>query len=592
MEHKEKCIKIFVNLIYIIPVFIIMAVCLYHLHDNRIIKITGDEYGYWAAGGYLAGLDWSDVTSINAYYGYGYGFILAIILRCTSSMVTAYQAAVILNVFSLCCIYVIALKLVKAFSAECGMPWYLEIILSFTTAVYTSNVVYTQYTLSEALLAFLYWLLVYLAYLLLQRFTYVRALFFGFIAVYALSVHMRTVGILLVCCAFLVYLFCRNHVKLAKSLPVFGAIAVLLIAFYALKSIYQGAWFAGGDDAVLAANEVSGQIGKLEYFLSAEGFLSFLTVLSGKLFSSLSSTLLVIGVGFAVFLRNICCLVKGGIIEKKQCVFSGMDRLLFFLVFSSLIMMGIGSLYMIEPSGRFDLLTYGRYFEFTLSPLILISFLYLYGSGIRQLLKYIVFIMVCYVPLSLFINHVQDYSLPKGNVFISCTGISSTLMKLEYKEDAFLFFMTRGMAVFIVLLCIVFTDNGKWKRLLYSVALSAVGIFWIYSAMYNYRHGCLEWAVPMQEAELGLAEYIEKENIGDKLYYYYPEDILKADVLQFLLKDNEIQCIDEVSGFRDTHGTGYLLTPKQTGIGEELKSRGFRIVQETKLLKLWKCDSS
>jgi len=586
MDNKSKWEKICMAILQVIPIFIILTICLYHLPDNKVIRIIGDEYGYWAAGSYIAGLDWSEITSVNAYYGYGYGFILAIILKLTSSMVTAYQVALILNVVFLCSIYFIALKLVKAFDGDNKIPWYMQIIISFSSIVYTSNVVYTQFTLTEVLLAFLYWLLVYLAYLLMQQLTFRRAILFEIVSVYSLCVHMRMVGIFVSCNLFLIYILWKNKCKLVKYLPLLGLTVVLLIAFYIMKDLYQNAWYTGDNEAMLAVNEVSGQLGKIKYLFSLGGCLSFCTALLGKIFYAFSASFLIIGIVLIAFVKKIYLAKKEKKEEDQRNIFSMIDALLLFLILSTFFMMVIGSISMIDYSGRFDLLTYGRYFEFTLSPLILVSLKYLYNVGIGNI-KGILFLIVGYLSTALFINQIQDYSLSKSNMFIVNTGIVSTLIKLGYHEGSFLFLAVRGVLVFIVVLCIILMHDEEIKRILYSTAMIIISVFWIHSALYGYRNACLSWSIPEQDAEMRLSEYIEQEQIGSQLYYYYLDDPWKADVLQFLLKNHTIHCIKDVAPFINNKQSGYILTPINTKIEKKLYKSGYSIIQETKLLKLW-----
>ena len=69
--------KILVGILALALFFIYML----QVSELKMISIIGDEFGYWASGSFLAGFDWSDVASYNAYYSYGYGIWLYLILK-------------------------------------------------------------------------------------------------------------------------------------------------------------------------------------------------------------------------------------------------------------------------------------------------------------------------------------------------------------------------------------------------------------------------------------------------------------------------------------------------------------------------------
>ena len=58
-----------------------MMLVLWHVSVNYYPKVFGDEYGYWGAAAYFAGIGWNDITSMNEYYGWSYGLIMSFILH-------------------------------------------------------------------------------------------------------------------------------------------------------------------------------------------------------------------------------------------------------------------------------------------------------------------------------------------------------------------------------------------------------------------------------------------------------------------------------------------------------------------------------
>ena len=111
MENKRIKIKIFFrNMIYIV---FILAIGISQVRYATGPVIMPDEVGYWSAGATLAGRDWSGVMSMSPYYGYGYGFILCIIIRLFSAPLNMYRCALILNIFFLVIIFIVSYHIIK-----------------------------------------------------------------------------------------------------------------------------------------------------------------------------------------------------------------------------------------------------------------------------------------------------------------------------------------------------------------------------------------------------------------------------------------------------------------------------------------------
>lgn len=159
---KNKIGKV---IIYILPCLLLMFLTMYHIEDNALPKIFGDEYGYWAAGAYFAGLDWHEITSLNDYYGWGYGIFLSFILRLSLSSELCYKIAIGLNGVFLCAIYIIALKLSE--EIVCHKYKLVNAAVAFAAAIMPSTLYYTQYTMAEVFITLCYWCIVYFAWKIL-----------------------------------------------------------------------------------------------------------------------------------------------------------------------------------------------------------------------------------------------------------------------------------------------------------------------------------------------------------------------------------------------------------------------------------------
>ena len=201
-------------LFFLIPCFIIVFVSMYYIDSHISIKITGDEYGYWAAGAYLNGWDWSPITAYNSYYGYGYGLILALILKMGLSSSISYKIAIGFNVFFLLLIYGIVYHLITSFSRENEVPLPLKSLIALAVCLYPGNLAYTQYTMPEVLLSLLYWLIILLLYELLNKVSIIKIFLLVIVVLYCFSVHQRTIGVCFVALLLLLIIVLKKHVNI------------------------------------------------------------------------------------------------------------------------------------------------------------------------------------------------------------------------------------------------------------------------------------------------------------------------------------------------------------------------------------------
>ncbi len=564
-------------LLSIIPVFILLGICLYHLPDNQMVKVLDDEYGYWAAGSYFAGWDWSDVSSLGVYFGYGYGlFVLNFILRWTSSAVVAYKTALVINALFLCLIYFIALKIVILVTESIDMPYGIKVLIAYTSIVYTSNIFFTQFTLSEILIALLYWILVYVFLLMIKKVTLWKTIIVLFILIISLSVHLRTVGVLMVgfCSLFFLIQKDRSVSGWKAFLAVIFFSICLLTIFWQIKGTYQQHYLTSDYVAYNSGNDVSGQIGKIKFLLSVPGIKSFIGAYLGKIYYALSSTNLIYGVAFF----DVICGTKKMWAKKEL---SNLDIIQFFMFLNTIIMMAVASLFMIHYEVRYDVLIYGRYFEYTLPPLILVTLVKLYQVD-KEIMKVSLLIGLIYLMISISIGALQTYTSGGANTWINCSGIAKILMEEDYSRIGFVRLSLYIFNLFVFLIGSVLIK--KSENILYPIALLISAYMWITSFFYIYENGCLKWSVMHGKSELELADYIKEQALEDELHFFYDESTRGIFELQFLLSENTLHCVNNIYDYGKYQ---YLLTTKQSEREDELSKDNYKLLKESACLKLW-----
>lgn len=274
---------------------------------NRTIPfIYNDEYGYWASAAYFAGYDWSNIVSITSYYGYGYGFILSILLRVFPTSQQAYSAALVLNgvwwTGSFICIYKAARLLFPEKRKE------IVKTVCFTAMLFPACIANMYYTWPEMLLVFLYSLnFLLMAYLKQSQKKMFYCVCIILINIYMYMVHQRTIGVVLVSCVCVLYI-CWRDMSPKKSLVCVLLILVGFTCQLCIKSnVINELW---NNSSTVEGNNYSGQIEKLGNMLSLYGIWNFILSFVGKSYYVWISSFLFVFVALNQCIRSFVHFLK------------------------------------------------------------------------------------------------------------------------------------------------------------------------------------------------------------------------------------------------------------------------------------------
>ena len=192
-----------------------------------------------------------------------------------------------------------------------------------------------------------------------------------------------------------------------------------------------------------------GQIGKIKSLFSFDGIWMLIKAFCGKVFYALSSSFLLVLIPILAIFYGIIRNLK----NRNLFAYLIQNRILIvlFMLLSWIMMMLIGSIYMLDYAGRLDFLIYGRYFEFTISPLIFVAFMYLIINKKVSVKVGIVVSAIGYILLTYCINHIIDYSWSTSNIFISCPGIADLLLLNDFGTESLWLVSLRGIIMFFVI---------------------------------------------------------------------------------------------------------------------------------------------
>ncbi len=343
--------------------FILFIFCIFCLNIHKIygFSIYPDEFGYWACAAQTAGCDWSQMASLGSYYSFGYSLILLPVLMLCRDSVTAYRAAVTINMILQCASVFLLCGIFQRWYPG-GAPEQSEEALTekrsavlFATGCavfYPAWSFYAQTTLAEGLLTFLYVLICYQFILWMEKPKMSGAVMLALSLLYLYFVHMRTVGVVSAAAAVL-FLYVRRRPSCRKMLFAMAVIfftGVLCGLF--LKERIMDTVYAASDPGILSVNDYTGQMEKVKKLFSMQGM--------GKLFLSCAGKFYyLVLASFGLICPALCRLGKGILQAGKRRYFA------LFLLLSFTGQFMVTAVNGIEP-GRLDGIVYGRYNEYLL----------------------------------------------------------------------------------------------------------------------------------------------------------------------------------------------------------------------------------
>lgn len=555
---------------------IIWLVGLWFIKDGISIRITNDEFGYWAAGAWMAGIDWSEVSTLNRYYSFGYGILLSFILRLPVNAVVRYQLAIILNIVMLSAVYLIIYYLLKKWKV-CENSHIMSLI-SLAAILYTGNVYYTQYSMTETLILLLFWVFILLLHSINKKASAYKIILAAVLLGYVYMVHQRMLCLVVagVVCLFYMQIRDKNY---RMAFTFLAITAALLLGAEGIKKIFQEAYYINdnlkSNSYSLAINDYAGQVRKVEALFSVEGIRNFIISALGKIFYILSSTYLVAGIAMCKIMKDLYACIK----EKK---FSNDGTEKGFIFVTVILAIAIASIGLVDFSTRYDHLIYGRYNEFIVGALIVIGLITLFKTekfDVKMHLLVGFFYLMC--------GFVVNMAIP-GEDVPDATNASSTgiydILNLSGKNIGAVVIKTLVMYVFILLI-VRMLKNQRQKMIVYVCVILSCN--WILSYYYTYNFGTLSWSTERTQKEVKLAEYIESLDINNNLYYYAPEGS-RINYLQVLLDDISIQCVYDEQQIEELPQDAYLLTKTASELEDTETLEDFEPVEKSYLIQLWK----
>lgn len=347
----------------IISCLIIILAAGFHVSELTTIHVLFDEFGYTATAAYYAGYDWSSVAGHSAYYGYGYGLLLSLIMRLTQgNMALYYQIGIGMNILMLIGSFLISCNMGKKLCKD--IPDEIITLTALLVSFYPNTMAQSNVLWSETILYFLFWVSVWFLIRIFEHQKIIDCIGLSMTGVYMYMIHQRAIAIIIATVMVMsVWLIFNKNKRVGITIAI-SFVLMMILERYLKADVRQGLWGTG----LSKANDFSGQTSKItDIFTSLSGFKALIIGAFGKLYYILTAGLLFLGTFFAGVVENI-----------KRKDYKNLP-VYAYMTLCFLGALGISAIFMLYGT-RQDTLIYGRYTEYVIGPILFFGILYLWSN--------------------------------------------------------------------------------------------------------------------------------------------------------------------------------------------------------------------
>lgn len=552
--------------------YILFTAVIFFYNIRNISNLTApsillDEFGYWATGATFLGKNWSGIASAFCpYYAYGYGMLLALVMRFTGNMSVAYQTAIFLNAIMVCVCFLLYCVIFKKIFKDMEQ---LYIILGSFLIQFLPNVIYqTQSAWTEIFLMFIFAFIVFVLQKMLESPTPLTISVFSILLIYLYMVHQRNLGILFT--GLLVILLLKYTDRIStKQLILFCLVSSIMFFLHILLKDFVNSrlWYnyelntyvdSLQENSRVNINNFEGQIVKIKLFFSQRGLELFLISFFGKVFYMGISSLFLGFEGLQylfIGLKKFFLLI----LRKSESIIQDNDFLNLFLLGAYITTLIISSIATITP-GRIDTVLYGRYTDWLLGAIILYGFLNIFRDD--ALRKRFSFYSVFISSYTIFLwDYMNKYDI--STLFDSCAPIARFFARLTPGNRNWVMLMS-CLTFIAVFLIFFFIKNENKFRDYVLITCSALVIWCVITGPAIENTAQITKAKEWEQMAKCIIE-IRKDNEP----VYYVHDVPDAGwgniyigSVQFFLDEIPVRCISS-SRIKELDGPAIIILPVQ-----------------------------
>ena len=531
-------------ILYSIFSIILLSIILFRLYNLKGIQHAYDESGYWTAAAYFLGFDWSNLTEFNLYYSYGYGILLAVLMKILPFKYL-YQGAIIINGILLVVEFYLINYCIEKLCSD--LKTEIRILISFAIIVYPYNMFYAHLTVSEVFLVFLYILSIAVFIKMTESSNWILRVCFAMIIGFMYMVHQRCIGITLAAIMAIIVMSVLKKEKVSNLIIFIGILGVILILAEAIKNGYVNAWFNSNLQGA-SLNDYSGQASKVSKLFSVQGIISFIFSIIGKWFGICCSTMMLVSLGVWGILKDIY-------VEMKECNRKNWGRETYIKIYCLLCFLacfGINCIFFIDPQNYADYLIYTRYTETAVLPIIFYGTYRLINRNVN-FREVTINVIILIVSGCMVINRAENLGLTsyvgQGNIAIwdlynDGMNVATFIGKV----------LSRTLIIFIIFFAI---SIFKWKK---EVILIIMSVFWLSVSVNAYQK---DYNTRKANDINNIAKIINDTDKTNPLYYYIGQEknaTVAAFYLQLMDADRKITILKSWEDVENIPDGSYILT--------------------------------
>ncbi len=555
--------------------FLMFALLIFCIFQFNIYKVYGfslypDEFGYWASAAEVLDYDWSATAALGSYYSYGYGMILTVILWIFRDCVSAYRAAIAVNMLLQCGAIGLLWKIFKKLhQTENSEERKMQVVLAVGIAVFYPPWSFSvQMTMTEALLMFLYALICYEIILFTEKANILNAALLALSLLYIYFVHMRTVAIVIAAgVTLLLYAWRRPDVR-KKFIIAFMIFAIGLLCGLWIKQKITNTVYATADTEILSVNDYSGHLGTLKRLFTIEGIREFISSCAGKFYYLVMAS-------FGLFIPSIylCCKKVWKLfrnlfskVSDRQSEDDVNEK--YFYLFCLLSVLGqsaITAMVTMSP-GRLDGFVYGRYNEHLLPVFIGIGLMMVCDTG-HKLCVFLVSVSVSIILFGITFRNALHSGLTVMQGYFAA-GISYLSDDWNYDtKTEFLKAYFFGIFLMAFIMACIYIGK-RFRKYIY-----VLGAILIAEILLTF---CLEkkYTKPFNDINyynLKIAGYMKEYD--EPIVYLYGGGFPYIDLIQFAMRDRTVEIVKIQDLENKLPDKGFLIVDRGCEYLEEIEKR-------------------
>lgn len=521
---------------------ILFGVCIFRYNVMKNPYYTPDEVGYWAAGAWIHGIDWSPILSHAGYYGWGYGLLLAPLFFIKNTELR-FQAAIIINVILLSVSYYLLISITKKILKNYD---YIKCtLIAGVTILYSYHIAYAHLSMCEVYLTFLFILSIKCIVDICENATYFNITSFAFVIGLQISTHLRMLILPIVSVLVFGYMLIIKKIKFRYVIYFWGLILCEILLVYHIKDIFVADQYTAKNlefqtESIVRSNindSIAVRFSVLKEIVSLNFWKKFFYSVLGKVFYLGCASFFSVIFGFKYIVINIIQSIKKLINTKKQDdKWIGVWIYILFSVLGALSLDAMTLMY----APRYDQLFYGRYVENTVAIVIFFGVLQIvdHGVKVKEILICVICNLISAILLCLWIKQ-NNYS---GTLPLQCAGVAGLFQKENWD-------FTNQFTIYAILMVILIFS--VWLYLINkrrNLGIIVLGIIWTIIA-YRGLELYIYPEISRMEAVIDIAEDIDSRN--EKVWTLIPDDTdtnitAFVDVmwLQFQLDERTVYVLD------------------------------------------------